>query len=67
MPAVAAAQNIIMRKLGLASSEHIETEDFSAYVNLFHDGFYEDQARMIDELFMDKPPVPLDEVTEKAD
>jgi hypothetical protein len=39
MPAVAVAQNVIMRKLGLASSEHIETEDFSAYINLFCDGF----------------------------
>jgi hypothetical protein len=27
----------------------------------------EDQARMIDELFMDKPPTPLDDVTEEAD
>jgi hypothetical protein len=67
MPAVAAAQNVIMWKLGLASNEHIETEDFSAYINLFRDGLSEDQARMIDELFMDKPPSPLDDVTEEAD
>jgi hypothetical protein len=67
MPAVAAAQNVIMWKLGLSSNEHIETEDFSAYINLFRDGLSEDQARMIDELFMDKPPSPLDDVTEEAD
>jgi hypothetical protein len=49
MPAVAAAQNVIMWKLGLASNEHIETEDFSAYINLFRDGLSEDQAHMIEE------------------
>jgi hypothetical protein len=51
-PAVAAAQNVLMWKLGLASSAHIETADYDRYLELFDQGLSEEQARRIDEPFM---------------
>jgi hypothetical protein len=51
-PAVAAAQNVLMQKLGLASSAHIETADYDRYLELFDQGLSEEQARRINELFM---------------
>jgi hypothetical protein len=46
-PAVAAAQNVLMQKLGLASSAHIETADYDRYLELFDQGLSEEQARRI--------------------
>jgi hypothetical protein len=61
-PAAAAAQNVLMRKLGLATSQHVETEDFASYISLFQDGLLEEQARIIDELFVDKGVALVDGV-----
>jgi hypothetical protein len=51
-PAVAATQNVLVRKLGLASTTHIETSYFDRYLELFNHGLSEDQAHQIDEMFM---------------
>jgi hypothetical protein len=51
-----------MRKLGLATSQHVETEDFASYISLFQDGLLEEQARIIDELFVDKGVALVDGV-----
>jgi hypothetical protein len=61
-PAATAAQNVLMRKLGLATSQHVETEDFASYISLFQDGLSEEQARIIDELFVDKGVALVDGV-----
>jgi hypothetical protein len=55
-PAAAAAQNVLMRKLGLAGSDHVESADFDHYISLFRDGLFEEQAKLIDMIFMDNPP-----------
>jgi hypothetical protein len=44
----------LMRKLGLAATKHVKSKDFSSYITLFHDRLTEVQAKIIDELFMDK-------------
>jgi hypothetical protein len=67
VPAVAAAQNVLMKRLGMVAGEHVESEEFSRYNNLFCDGLSEDQAPMIDELVMDKPPAPLEAEVEEAE
>jgi hypothetical protein len=53
-PAVAATQNMLMRKLGLASSAHVETDtdNFNRYLQLFNQRLSEDQAWRIEDLFM---------------
>jgi hypothetical protein len=56
-PAVVAAQNALMRKLGLATTMHIKTSDFDCYLELFNNGLLEEQARQVDELFMDSSVV----------
>jgi hypothetical protein len=53
---IAAAQNALMKKLGLITGEHVESDEFNQYIKLFHDGLSEDQEKMIDELFMNKVP-----------
>jgi hypothetical protein len=44
----------------------VESDDFNMYINLFRDGLSEEQARIIDDLFMDKPPTPTEEVVEEV-
>jgi hypothetical protein len=34
-PSSAAAQNVIMKKLGISTEPHLETADFERYINLF--------------------------------
>jgi hypothetical protein len=36
--AVVEAQNVLMRKLGLAQSQHLESRDFKSYLKLFKEG-----------------------------
>jgi hypothetical protein len=38
VPAVAVAQNVLMRKLGIAKDQHVESDNFEAYLKLFMDG-----------------------------
>jgi hypothetical protein len=51
-PVMAATQNVLMRKLDLASSTHIETDDFNRYLQLFNQGLSEDQDWHKEDLFM---------------
>jgi hypothetical protein len=41
-PAVVAAQNALMMKLGLATTMHIKTSDFDRYLELFNNGLLEE-------------------------
>jgi hypothetical protein len=50
MPAVAQAQNILMHKLGLAQSPHLEMDDFEKYFKPFNEELTEEQIMMIKEL-----------------
>jgi hypothetical protein len=43
-----------LRKLGLITSEHVETLDFDRYLNLFKEGLTEEKVGMIKELFMER-------------
>jgi hypothetical protein len=36
--AVVVAQNVLMRKLGIAKDQHVESDDLEAYLKLFMDG-----------------------------
>jgi hypothetical protein len=45
-----------MRKLGLISSSELAPDDLEHYVRVFAKGMSEEQARTIDELFMDHVP-----------
>jgi hypothetical protein len=59
-----AAQNLLMCKLGLISSSSLEASDFELYINIFMDGFTEEQAEQIDNLLMAQvlPSTQIDEV-----
>jgi hypothetical protein len=41
LPTVTATQNLLMRKLGVATDTHIESADFERYIDLFLDGLSE--------------------------
>jgi hypothetical protein len=41
MPAVAVAQNLLLKKLGLAQGSQVEATEFERYLNLFKDGLSE--------------------------
>jgi hypothetical protein len=49
-PSVAATQNVVMHKLGLLSSEHVESSDFDHYLSSFNGGISLHQAQLIQEL-----------------
>jgi hypothetical protein len=52
---VAATQNILMRKLGMPSSQHVEMADFNRYLQLFDSGLMEDQVWLINNLVLERP------------
>jgi hypothetical protein len=47
--AVAAVQNLLMKKLGIARALKVEAADFECYVNMFRDGLFEEQVNLIKE------------------
>jgi hypothetical protein len=63
--AVAFAQNILMRKLGIATREHVESANIEWYLNMFRDWLSDEQVQMIKELFIAHPPVGEAEVEAK--
>jgi hypothetical protein len=56
-----------MKRLGFANAEHVESEDFSSYSNMFCDGLTKEQAQLIDLLFTDKLLVADEVVLEEAE
>jgi hypothetical protein len=48
---VATAQNILMRKLGLATGVHMEPDDFDKYLKAFEGGLTKEHVTLIIELF----------------
>jgi hypothetical protein len=50
-------QNLLLRKLGLVTGTHFESDDFTRYIDLFLDGMSEEQVKLIHNLFMDRGAV----------
>jgi hypothetical protein len=57
-PAVAAAQNVLMKKLGIMAGLSLEMEDFEEYLHIFKEGLTGAQIKMIGDLFMPDPSGP---------
>jgi hypothetical protein len=53
--AVAAAQNVLMKKLGISSEGQLQSSDFERYLQLFKEGLTKRQVRLILELFKGEP------------
>jgi hypothetical protein len=51
---VAVRQNLLMRKLGLATGVHIESDDFNSHISAFKEGLTEEHVDLIRELFKDR-------------
>jgi hypothetical protein len=62
VPVVAAAQNILMHKLGLVTGEHVESEDFYHYLKTFKDGLTEEQVNLIRDMFKELTMDPVGSV-----
>jgi hypothetical protein len=57
-PVAAAAQNLLMHKLGLLQARNeIDLAEFDRYIKLFAEGLPESHAQMINDMFMDHIPV----------
>lgn len=57
-PAMLAAQHVLMKKLGITGDQPPNSDNVEAYVQAFHRGLTEDQARLIAELFIEHMPLP---------
>lgn len=55
-PALVAAQNVLLRKLGITVGEAPESTHIDQYIRAFREGLTEEQARMITELFVEYIP-----------
>lgn len=55
-PAVVAAQNVLLHKLGITMDEALVADDIDQYAHAFRDGLTEEQANMITELFTEHIP-----------
>jgi hypothetical protein len=55
--AVIAAQNLLIRKLGLSFPDVEEVQGFERYMKMFMDVATEEQAHIIDELLMSHVPL----------
>jgi hypothetical protein len=55
MPTVAAAQNVLMRKLGVTDDGELQSSDFEKYLQMFREGLTEQQIKLILELFNGAP------------
>jgi hypothetical protein len=62
--AIVAAQNVLIRKLGLVLGSQMDTMTFEKYLKLFQEGLSEEQAQMIAELFATQLPVPEAQVVD---
>lgn len=66
-PALLAAQNVLLKKLGLTAEAPPEADDIVAYIHTFQNGHTEDQARLIDELFIDYVPAAVEAEADEAE
>jgi hypothetical protein len=55
-----------MRKLGVATSEHVESANFDSYLSLFNEGLSRRKGA-VNDLFMEQPPAPAGVVMEEAE
>jgi hypothetical protein len=56
LPAVAVAQNM----LDLSTMDHVDSNDYGRYLNLFKDGLSEGQVQLVKELFASHLPPPTE-------
>jgi hypothetical protein len=56
-PVVTAAQNMLIKKMGLSSPAELKMEDFEWYIRVLQEGLNEEQARLINELFAPHTPI----------
>lgn len=61
-PAVQAAQNVLLKKLGITDGAPPVAQDLEAYVQMFQQGLSEEHTRLIADLFADRVPLPSDSV-----
>jgi hypothetical protein len=54
LPVVVAAQNLLMQKLELMFDVHVESADYTCYLELFLNGLTEEQVELIRDLFKDR-------------
>jgi hypothetical protein len=59
-PAVAAAQNVLIQKLGLGTGPQVDSAVFEKYLNLFQEGLTKEQAKLIGDLFTAQLPASKD-------
>jgi hypothetical protein len=64
-PANAAAQNVLIKKMGLSGPSELKSEDFERYIHVFQEGLFEEQGKLIDDLFA--PQVPAVKLPEDDD
>jgi hypothetical protein len=50
---VAAAQNVLMKKLGISKEPQLETVDFERYITIFEKVLIDEQIKLIRDLFME--------------
>jgi hypothetical protein len=55
-PAVAAAQNVLMRKLCISTEPQLKAANFEKFINLFNDSLSKAQVWLIQDLFWVKTP-----------
>ncbi|OEL37854.1 hypothetical protein BAE44_0001127 [Dichanthelium oligosanthes] len=58
-PSLIAAQNLLMRKLGLSGDSQLESGDFDRYIQMFKNGLTEEQTKLISELFVCSVPASV--------
>ncbi|OEL29004.1 hypothetical protein BAE44_0009977 [Dichanthelium oligosanthes] len=61
LPSVTTAQNLLIRKMGLAADDELEPSDFDRYAQIYKDGLTEEQTRLIRELFSHLGPSSVQE------
>jgi hypothetical protein len=66
-PAIVAAQNMLIHKLGLASGLQMDTTNFEKYIALFQGGLSEKRAKMVAELIASRLPEPEVHVLEETE
>jgi hypothetical protein len=51
MSAVATAQNVLVKKLGIVGAQQLEAAEFKQYLKTFKEGLFVEQVKMIQDLF----------------
>jgi hypothetical protein len=58
MSAIATAQNVLMKKLGIVGAQQPEAAEFKQYLKTFKEGLFAEQVKMIQDLFSEHEAHP---------